>query len=247
MSDRKLYRALSTKFDRCTLVAGGGKGEAIKLRQVLQEALAAYSASLKVVALLDRDIRNGAHADPSVSLLPVSMIENFLVDPDAIWQAIQSVIEKTDLRAQTEIAGALDEIVAELADRELERRVLGALGIAVFRPHGPVGGLDAQVAAHIDEVQRGFSKEAVERATTEARGAVEKIKVETKRRELFDGKEILNEFMRRKLHASGMSRAIFMYETARHASKRKSVASFFDGFFVRLLGPEGDDSNLKGA
>ena len=36
------------------------------------------------------------------------MIENFLLDPDSIWEALQSVIERTALRTVDDVSNALD-------------------------------------------------------------------------------------------------------------------------------------------
>ena len=47
-----------------------------------------FSSKLSAVALLDRDY-DIAPTDPRVRFLPVNMIENFMVDPDSIWEAIQ--------------------------------------------------------------------------------------------------------------------------------------------------------------
>jgi hypothetical protein len=60
---------------------------------------------------------------------------------------------------------------------------------------------------------------------------VAKLKLEKWRREHFDGKAILNEFFKLHLHASGMSREIFVYECARQASKRRSVQDFVAQLF----------------
>jgi hypothetical protein len=83
VSDRKLYRALHPGFDGVTLISGGGKGESKALLRVLDEALKVFSSQLDAVALLDRDTTLRAD-DEKVHLLPVSMIENFLLDPDSI-------------------------------------------------------------------------------------------------------------------------------------------------------------------
>ena len=235
VSDRKLYRALSPRFDRSTIISGGGKGECIKLRDALAEALAPFASSLRVVALLDRDMKVDDAAARNVVLLPVSMIENFLVDPDSLWQAIQSVVEKTVFQSPTELGGALDEILAAREAEELERRMIRALGAMTFRPHAPLDGVAAQVASHIDEVTKAFAAENVVKVRQEAEAHLVKIKSEAKRREQYDGKAVLAAFLKTKMHATGMSKAILLYETARHASKRKSVKTFFDGFFDDLL------------
>jgi predicted ATP-dependent endonuclease of OLD family len=113
LPDRKLYRALHSGFDRVTLIPGGGKAECKALLRVLNEALQHFSSQLQAVALLDRDTDVGS-GDARIELLPVSMIENFLLDPDSMWEAIQSVLEKTTFRTVDDVGNALDDIISGL-------------------------------------------------------------------------------------------------------------------------------------
>lgn len=131
VSDRKLYRALHPGFDRVSIVPGGGRGECIKLLEVLGSALQAFSPAIKAVALLDRDLSSDT-APAGVTYIPVSMIENFLLDPDAIWESMQSVIEKTAFNAVEDISAALDVLLDGMTDDEVARRTLRALGVMVF-------------------------------------------------------------------------------------------------------------------
>jgi len=87
VADRRLYRALHPGFDRVTLVSGGGKNECIALVRALAPALAEFTQSLKVVALLDKDVEE--LADGALATFPVSMIENFLVDPEVIFDGFR--------------------------------------------------------------------------------------------------------------------------------------------------------------
>jgi len=117
VSDRRLYRALHPGFDRVTLISGGGKRECFSLARALQQALADFSKQLKVVALLDKDIDQSA--DGVVKLLPVSMIENLLVDPDVFFEAIESVRDRTNFRTVDDVANALDQLLTDSEPREV--------------------------------------------------------------------------------------------------------------------------------
>ena len=64
--------------------------------------------------------------------------------------------------------------------------------------------------------------------------AVDALKAAAKRRELFDGKKVIDEFFKRHLHPTGMSKEIFVYSCAREASSRHSVAAFIEALFVAL-------------
>jgi hypothetical protein len=59
-------------------------------------------------------------------------------------------------------------------------------------------------------------------------------KAAVQRRELYDGKKIIDEFFRRHLHDSGMSKEIFVYSCAKEASSRHSVSEFIQALFAAL-------------
>lgn len=237
VSDRKLYRALNEKFDRVTLISGGGKSECLKLIDVLQEALKSFSPNLKVVGLLDKDIVE-LEKNEKVFTLPVSMIENFLLDPYCIWESIQSVIEKTGISNADELEKIIDTILDELESFEKERRVIHYLDKDVFRPHSPTEKIPEQLEEYVNLITEKYKKESVEKLLAKSAEEIEKIKAGKVRRENYKGKEVINEFYKKYLHSTGYAKPIFVFETARHARQRKSVKTFFDSFFKSLLDEE---------
>ena len=106
-----MYRALHPAFDRATLIAGGGKRECISLRRALEPVLAEFAPALRVIALLDKDC--APLVEQGVELLSVSMIENFLLDPDVIYEAVESVRERTSFKTVEDVTTALDAILTE--------------------------------------------------------------------------------------------------------------------------------------
>jgi len=79
-SDARIYGFLSDRFGQLSIISGGGRSQCEALVAHLNESLAKLSPSLRAVALLDRDVDTEAIATDSVQFLPVSMIENLLVD-----------------------------------------------------------------------------------------------------------------------------------------------------------------------
>ncbi|UFP97121.1 AAA family ATPase [Gloeobacter morelensis] len=231
--DWKLYRAMHPGFFALTLLAGGGKGECKALVRSLNEFLPQLSNKLKAFALLDRDVEEASGND-SLKLLPVSMIENLLLDPDSIWEAIQSVAERTDLRSVTDVGAKLDAILDALEDTEVERRAIASLGIVHFRPKKPLDVIPEQASRFNTEVRERFGVEAVEKAKAEAKARVAALKQERRRREDFHGKTVLGEFFKNHLHSTPLSKLVFTYEAARYAGRRQSVATFFDELFKQI-------------
>jgi hypothetical protein len=232
VADRRLYRALHHGFDLATLISGGGKRECIALVRALQESLAEFSTQLKVVALLDKDIGQGR--DDIVKLLPVSMIENFLVDPDVIFEAIESVLDRTSLRTIEDVANALDQVLDDFESREIGRRAAAALSSSHFHPPSDVTTLRQKADEFIVTIQARYSHDAIESAQMISTKAVENIRAAKRRREEFDGKKVLAEFFRRHLTTSTLSRQVFAFYAARRARRRRTVVEFFDRFFDEL-------------
>jgi ABC-type cobalamin/Fe3+-siderophores transport system ATPase subunit len=231
--DRKLYRALHAGFDGVTIIPGGGKAQCLALIEALHDILSTFSNQLMALALLDRNTAHDTPA-PAVQYLPVSMIENFLLDPDSIWEAIQSVVERTAFRSVDDVAGRLDEVLTDLEPAEVERRALKALGTFYFRPPAPLQEVPTKATEFVGTIQAACSETAVEAARQSAERAVNELRVQNRRREEFHGKNLVDEFYRRFLHSSGLPKVVFTFETARHARRRRAVTKFFDDFFHRL-------------
>lgn len=243
VSDRKLYRALCREFDAVSVIPGGGKSECIKLLEALNGLLPSISSQLRAVALLDRDVGSDAPL-AGFHVLPVSMIENFLLDPPSIWEAIQSVVERTALKSVEDVATALDKVLDELRSTEIERRAKATLGLFRFRPESPLIEAPAQAQIQAQNLITQFSTDNVNYHLKEAEAAVISIEKNRKRREHFHGKDVLDAFYRDNLKASTLPKIVFKYEAACRAQARASVSGFFRSFFAALLN---NGSDLAGS
>lgn len=233
LPDRKLYRALHPGFDRVTLIPSGGKAECKALLRVLNEALQQFSSQLQAVALLDRDTDVGP-GGARIELLPVSMIENFLLDPDSMWEALQSVLEKTTFRTVDDVGNALDEIISGLTEAEVGRRTALGLGSSHFYPPSTTDEIAGLAAIYMQKVAALYAPTAIEAAASVAEQKVEELRSTNRRREEFHGKVILEAFYQMHIHRAGLPKNVFTFEAARHARRRRAVVSFFDAFFASL-------------
>lgn len=239
LADRKLYRALHPRFDGVVVVPGGGVSECERLAGALNAALPSLSNRLRAVALVDADL--GRTGDEIVFPLPVSMIENFVLDPLPIWEAIQSVIEKSGWKTIDDVDSALTVLMNELQSLEEDRRARALLGHDHFWPATPVHETAGQAAEFSSKLVARFSPEAVTAAVAQAKRDVEELRQSNRRREQFHGKNAVNELYRRYLHRTGLPKNVFLFEAMRHARHRKSVRAFFEAFFAdldRRLGSE---------
>jgi hypothetical protein len=235
-SDARIYSLLHERLGQVNIVAGGSKSEARRLAQKINDLLKSFAPSLSAIALLDLDLSSAPSSEVEGELLlPVSMIENLLIDPQVILSAISLVQHKTDFQNVEQIGAAIDVILDELSSAEVARRVKGAVAPRMFRIRDPIEKAQEQVQEFATNILSELSAEHLEKLRSEAAAAVAKLQKEHKRREFFDGKRVLTEFYKRHINSTGMPREIFLYSCAKEAGKRKSVVVFIAALF-RLLG-----------
>ncbi len=233
-TDGRIYGFLSDQFGQLTVLAGGGKAECQRLVRTLNDLLVPIAPHLKATALLDRDTLVDEPSSPGVMYLPVSMVENLLVDPQVIFKAMETVRHKTSFQTPDDVATSIDSILDELSDHEVSRRVKAAVASRTLRIQDPVAEARRQVEEFAAAVVSELSQEYFERIAGQASEAVAGLKAAVRRRELYDGKRIIDEFFKRHLHDSGMSKEVFVYLCAKEASSRHSVAQFIQALFTTL-------------
>ena len=227
VSDVRMYSLLGADFSKFSILPSGGKSECKALVKSLRQVLQEFAPSLGAHALLDRDLEDTDPIEENVHLLPVSMIENFLVDPHVMWGATQLVRHRIGLTNEREVEAALDEILDDLAPFEIDRRVKAALGVKVFRPKDPVSAVQDQAVVFAEALRSAYSAERADELRTLCEATVAEVRSQNRRREFFHGKRIVEEFYRRHMQMSGMSKEIFLYECARLARGREKVKRFF--------------------
>jgi hypothetical protein len=163
------------------------------------------------------------------------MIENFLLDPLPLWEAIQSVIEKTGFRTIEDLTAALDAVLDRLEGDEVERRAKATLGQSRFRPESPIADVPEKAQQFAASIVERYSADTVAVAVNEARNKVTVLRDGKQRREQFHGKAVLDEFYKQHLHNTGLAKSIFKFEAARHARERKAVLTFFRKFFSEIV------------
>ena len=234
-ADARIYAFLSDEFSRVTILPAGGKAECRKLAESLGNILRDFSEDLKAYALLDRDLEEEDPQEDHIHLLPVSMIENFLVDPQVIWNATKLVHHKMTLNGVEQVEIAITAILDDLTDNEVARRIKGGVGTRVFRLKDPIESATKQVGEFVKNLCAELTDEKIVRISKNCQTKVSRIKNKNKRREFFHGKQILEKFYHLHVHDTGMSKEIFIYECARCASERSSVKGFVEDL-LRSLG-----------
>lgn len=242
-SDARIYCFLSEQFNQVTIVPGGGKAECIKLVSSLSDILKEFSPDLNAYALLDRDLECKEPDDYLLHYLPVSMIENLLVDPEIIWNAIVTVKHKTKFESLSQLESALTNILNQMQEEEISRRVKGTVGAFTFRVRDPISEIEDQIDIYINSLKKQTNESSLKAVIATAEKEVKKLNDDNKRREYYHGKNILNSFYREYLHETGMSKEIFIYECAKQASQRASVKKLVKELFEQIMQPSQVENN----
>ena len=246
-ADARIYPFLSEQFSRISILASGGKAECKALVRSLNAILKKFSSAIGAHALLDRDLEESEPADPTINLLPVSMVENLLVDPFVLWKATTLVHHKMSVSEQRQVEVAVREILDDMEQAEIDRRVKAAIGAKTFRLSDPVSSAHNQLKNHIASLTDELSEHKLAAIVDSCTMTVENIKAQGRRADFFHGKTILDEFYRRHMHASGMSKEIFVYECARVASTTTRVRDFVEGFLTKIGVHSASDSTTQHA
>ena len=233
-SDARIYPFLSDEFSRISILPSGGKAECKALVRSLNTVLGDFSSAIGAHALLDRDLEESELADPNIHVLPVSMVENLLVEPSVLWEATTVVHHKMDLRELHDVEAAMDEILDGMEQAEIDLRIKAMIGATTFRVADPVAYARRQLEGHFASLSNELSEHKLAAMRDDCRARVEHIKAQGLRMDFYHGKAILDEFYRRHMHASGMSKEIFVYECARVASTRPRVRAFVDTFLASI-------------
>ena len=229
-ANSRLYSFISAEFNSLTIIPAGGKSECQSLTAALNKVLKQFSPQLEAHALLDRDVDEKEPSDPAQHLLPVSMVENLMLDPLVLWEALVVIRHKTSLADPAAVEAALGTILDEMRELEIARRIKAQIGARTFRVIDPVAEIEKQVETFTSALQSQLSVDRINALRVEAERAVAEIVKVSKRREFFHGKKVLEEFYKRHVHQTGMSKEIFVYECARRAGERKTVKRFVSTF-----------------
>lgn len=141
-SDREILRRLYPELqNEVTILPMGGKNQVMSLENAFSKLVPELITSgIKIYALVDRDrpISGDSNVDEKIFQLPKTCMENLLLNPSAIYQALSSLADHSNLveegiHAPDDISKILADIVSseEFIDREVKLRLNEVLEIQV--------------------------------------------------------------------------------------------------------------------
>lgn len=120
-SDTRMISSLLPKTKSWALVPGRSKAEVIaSVQRLRQEGL--QLPGTPVFGLVDADT-DGASTDSYIVPWPVTMVENLLLDPEAIFQVLEPFGTQTRATSVAAVAAALEAAAQNRVDEEVRLRV----------------------------------------------------------------------------------------------------------------------------
>jgi len=177
-----------------TLLPFGGKGKILNFAEIFERIVPELtSRGFKVFAIVDKD-KEPARASDFCFVLPRACIENFLLDPEAIYEALKVIKGEIELqirgiKSQKEIESLIEEIIKtpEFIEEEIKEKIKIQLKFYIGKEW-----------RNLDELQKITSKivkeklDRIKKQYMKLRHEIEQI-VDTKERALkeLNGKLIL--------------------------------------------------------
>lgn len=190
-SDAQLITQLLPEAKAWALVPGRAKHEVITAVQRLrQEGL--ELPGTPVFGLVDAD-RDGSTADDHVLTWSVTMIENLLLDSQAIYDALAPLGNKTAAHSPAAVQAALEQVANNRIEDEVRLRVQRQLPIHHLTIHPDhLDDAEAVASEFTKKWLADLQSRDIAALTRAARGEVESIVVTGTQLERFHGKRLLH-------------------------------------------------------
>jgi ABC-type branched-subunit amino acid transport system ATPase component len=232
-TDAALLEALYPRATAFTLVPTRGRGNVLNTVGRLREHMPENTFRIRVRGLVDAD--QGGPAIAGVEVLPVSMIENLLLDPMALSSYLGSVGVDPVPDAAT-VEAELREIALLERGEEIALRVARRLKAHTVRIKGAtVAAVKAAHAIELAEVGKAIPPDdELARLVTEVTGDVDQIVAAHEELARFRGKNIIKAFYGRHVSSRNIGYKTFCFDLARIVAKNGRVAVLLDPVFERL-------------
>lgn len=217
-SDQRIVELLMPEAASWVLVPTGSRTEAVKSASSLRNVAPDNLPGLPVFCLVDAD--QGVPNDPDYAISwPVAMVENLLLDPDAIWELLAPFRERLSLASRADVESELKEIARTLRDDEIRLRVSSAvkpfrIPIQPTEPEAVESTIRSAREKFDEQLENLGGAERITAIVKEAQQSVDRILEESRQLEAFRGKQILKAFYDRHGNNAGFSYVSFVYSLA---------------------------------
>jgi hypothetical protein len=237
--DKQILSMICPELSEVVTLPLGGKNIVIQGAKRLKEILPSGIPGLNVFAIVDRDQnKRNRLSEDFIFELPVCMLENFLLIPDAINAVLKPYIERIKLKNSQEIESALKTIARNLKNDEIRLRVQHKI-----KPvYEHINGISSSAIKEkrdeiIESIKKTFpTDEELEQIVTEATSEVEEILRNNEELRFFRGKEILNGFFKQYLRDTKLSYMTFCIDLSKEVAKCPSATQELQKIIKHILG-----------
>ena len=233
-TDVRLLEMMYPRATAVTLVPTTGKGNVINTVTRLRDHVPENVFRIRVRGLVDAD--QSTEAVPGVEILPVCMIENFLLDPDILYAYCQSK-GVTMFLDSAAISGELEAIAAELREDEITIRVRRRIKPQMIR----LGGVSLEIikknhANALSTIQEMLPHdEELEKLIADVTAEVDRIIADREASQRFRGKVMLKRFYNRHISPLNIGYTSACLDLAKLIGKTDKVARRLDPVFDKLI------------
>ena len=247
-TDVRLAAALLPQMSSWALVAGGAKTDVIKsVRGLRQQHL--DLPGMPVFGLVDAD-RDPDPTEEHVIAWPVAMIENLLLDPEAIYEALRPLGSLTLASSAQAVADVLTRAVSDRVQEEIDLRIRQQLplGRLVLLPH-QLDDVPAVAATQVQEWQAKVAEVDPVRLVERAGQDVRNILDSGQALERFHGKRLLQMVQLNLGARQVMPEPAFHMTIAAHAAGTDRIKRLAQPALdrIQLYMPNGIGANLRAA
>lgn len=235
MSDLSLLEIIYPRATAFTLVPSGGKGNVISTVQRFQDHLPENVFRIRVRGLVDAD--QTEQAQPGISVLPVCMIENFLLDPKALFAYGQS-IGLNKFADKNAVRDELSRIMESMKDEEIGRRVATSIKAQTIRIRGAsVDQVKERHGEAVESIKRMIPADVdLERIIAEATRVVEQFLATGESFQRFHGKTALKKFYQENIQPLNVGYSEACLGIAKLLADDEALTERLDGIFDQLAG-----------
>jgi len=193
--DKKLYEILCPEISNNVVIPLGGKQTVIESARRLRANIQKDIPEIKVFALVDRD-QDSEINEEWLFRLPVCMIENLLIHPEAINIFLEPYREKTQLKNEQNVKDEIKKITEILKTDEIRIRIKRKLG----RINESIDGITLEEikknhAEILESIKNSIPNDSILNSIIEeATSEVNEVMKVNKELSFFRGKEILRKF-----------------------------------------------------
>ena len=232
-TDIGLLEIMYPRATAFTLVPAKGKGNVINTVVRLRDHVPEETFRIRVRGLVDRD--QSLDNISGVEALPVCMIENLLLDPEAIFDYFSS-IGIANFESIESVENELRSIANSMKEDEIRIRVARKIKAFMIRLSGStVDSIKEEQAKQIAAVEKMLPDDDVlEKIISEITDNIEQILSEKNELNIFRGKNILKEIYKRHVSSRNIGYKETCINIAKNLAIKDRVTPRLDPIFDKL-------------